>query len=114
MLLKLPTLPQTLVQLELSICSQLRRISTMSHMKKLEILNPSGCTSLAELPELKSLESITELQLYRCRELVEVPTLPKGLINVNLKRLFTVAENLHHVAYEKVGGFKSIWLHKSC
>eukprot|EP01018_Ginkgo_biloba_P041025 Gb_33025 [translate_table: standard] len=38
-LVEVPTLPEGLVHMNHAYCSQLQRISTMSHMKKLQVLN---------------------------------------------------------------------------
>eukprot|EP01018_Ginkgo_biloba_P005514 Gb_15361 [translate_table: standard] len=65
------------------------------------------CTRLAEFPTLKSLESLTRFYLGGGQELVAVLTLAGGLGPYKPCILFAVAENLHHVAYEKVAGFKS-------
>eukprot|EP01018_Ginkgo_biloba_P038699 Gb_15813 [translate_table: standard] len=54
------------------------------HMKQLKVLNLSGCMRLAELPELKSLESLTRLYLGGGWELMAVLNLPKGLLHMNL------------------------------
>eukprot|EP01018_Ginkgo_biloba_P040329 Gb_01541 [translate_table: standard] len=49
-----------------------------------EGLNLSGCMRLVELPEMKSLESLTGLYLGGGEKIMAVLTLPEGLVHMNL------------------------------
>eukprot|EP01018_Ginkgo_biloba_P013333 Gb_17461 [translate_table: standard] len=66
-LVELPTLPEGLVEAHFSRCSKLRRLSTMPLTRKLKFLDLSNCCELSELPEVRTLGSLTELNLIGCQ-----------------------------------------------
>eukprot|EP01018_Ginkgo_biloba_P036656 Gb_17905 [translate_table: standard] len=67
--------------------SKSRRISfNMLQMNELQVLNVYRCFSLAELSGHGSLQSLKALELINCDELAELPPLPRGLVQVNIKR----------------------------
>eukprot|EP01018_Ginkgo_biloba_P036448 Gb_16275 [translate_table: standard] len=77
-----PTLPKGLVQANISGCSRLKRISFNMH--ELKVLNVSYCERLKRLRGLGSLKSLTELEVWSCRDLAELPNLPGGLVKARI------------------------------
>eukprot|EP01018_Ginkgo_biloba_P036684 Gb_33801 [translate_table: standard] len=105
-LVELPTLPRGLVKARIESCSGLKRISfNMPHMNELKFLNVFDCERLTELQGLGSLKSLTELMLQYCGELVELPTLPRGLVKARIEScsgLQRISFNMSHMNELKV------------
>eukprot|EP01018_Ginkgo_biloba_P008222 Gb_30990 [translate_table: standard] len=68
-LCELPPLPGGLLRVDIGDCLQLRKVSDMSSLNKLEVLVLCNCKQIAELPGLESLQSLRELNLSECKNL---------------------------------------------
>eukprot|EP01018_Ginkgo_biloba_P008223 Gb_30989 [translate_table: standard] len=68
-LCELPTLPGGLLKVDIGDCPQLRKVSDISSLKKLEALVLCNCEQIRDLPGLESLQSLRELNLSQCKNL---------------------------------------------
>eukprot|EP01018_Ginkgo_biloba_P036119 Gb_11158 [translate_table: standard] len=104
--LEFPTLLEGLLLENIRVLSKLQRISfNMSQMNELKVLRVSDWKSLTELPGLGSRESLTKLVLRSCRELAELPPLPRGLVEARIEgcsRLKTISFDMSQMNELKV------------
>jgi Leucine-rich repeat (LRR) protein len=86
-LVEVGTLPNALIELELTNCSNLRKIEGLCGLAKLQMLDISRCENVEELPSMETLESLKELQAYACVKLKSIQGLSRltklRLLNVN-------------------------------
>lgn len=92
-LLELPAFPEGLTDLTARSCYKLQKLSSMSHMRDLNILVLSSCKSLTKLPSLVAMHSLRKLTLESCHKLEELPSLPEDLHNLNCSHCC----NLHKI-----------------
>lgn len=71
-LIELPALPKNLLQLCIQDCLGLRKISSLSHMKKLKLLRIHNCRELVVLPDLASLQALQDLSISKCRNVKRI------------------------------------------
>eukprot|EP01018_Ginkgo_biloba_P005789 Gb_18066 [translate_table: standard] len=84
----LPTLPNSLVEMDIGDCERVQTISDISNLIKLEVLVLCNCEQVADLPGLKCLHSLTELNISRCKNLT-IPTVLTDLQDLrSLKKLY--------------------------
>ncbi|XP_057818922.1 disease resistance protein TAO1 [Cryptomeria japonica] len=70
--LELPLLPKELIEVRIQDCLGLKKISNMSHMKRLKLLRIHNCRELVELPDFGSLQSLQELSISECRNVKRI------------------------------------------
>jgi len=85
-LVKVGSLPKTLITLDLSYCNTLSEIQGLRDLARLEQLDISGCEEVEELPSLDTLKSLESLKVSRCYKLKSI----KGLaeLSTKLRRLY--------------------------
>lgn len=83
-LVKVGSLPETLVTVDLSYCKKLREIEGLRYLATLEQLDISGCEEVKELPSLELMKSLTRLKACRCYNLKSI----QGLDCTNLRKLY--------------------------
>eukprot|EP00253_Pinus_taeda_P026710 PITA_26710 len=74
-LVKLGTLPNALVKLELTSCDQLQKIEGLCGLAKLQILNIKWCSELKELSSIETLVSLEVLDVQVCGKLERIERL---------------------------------------
>ncbi|KAH1143004.1 hypothetical protein GLYMA_12G135600v4 [Glycine max] len=70
-----PTIPPSMIQLDLSYCNLVQIPDAIGNLHCLEILNLEG-NSFAALPDLKGLSKLRYLKLDHCKHLKDFPKLP--------------------------------------
>eukprot|EP00253_Pinus_taeda_P011609 PITA_11609 len=85
-LVEVGTLPKTLIKLELTNCSSLKKIAGLSSLPKLQVLDISRCKNVEELPGIETLVSLKELQAYDCAKLKSI----RGLAELTKLRVLNV------------------------
>lgn len=76
-LVKVGTLPNALIKLELTRCAKLEKIEGLSDLAKLQELNIKWCGELVELDSIETLASLEALDVYDCRKLKRIGRLAK-------------------------------------
>lgn len=71
-LVEVGTLPNTLIQLELIGCCNLKKLEGLCGLPKLQSLNIGGCKKVEQLPSLETLVSLQELWAYECVKLKRI------------------------------------------
>ncbi|XP_037492085.1 disease resistance protein RPV1 [Jatropha curcas] len=66
-LVRLPPLPSSLKELDVSNCIALESMSDISNLESLKLLNLTNCEKLLEIPGLEHLKSLTRLYMSDCR-----------------------------------------------
>lgn len=74
-LVKLGTLPNALIKLELTSCCQLQKIEGLCGLAKLQILTIKWCSELKELSSIETLVSLEALDVQDCGKLERVERL---------------------------------------
>ncbi|KAH9319340.1 hypothetical protein KI387_021109, partial [Taxus chinensis] len=69
---ELPHLPKELIEVCIQECLGLKKISDMSHLKRLKLLRIHNCRELVELPDFGSLQSLQELSISECRNVKRI------------------------------------------
>ncbi|KAH9319356.1 hypothetical protein KI387_021125, partial [Taxus chinensis] len=69
---ELPHLPKELIEVRIQECLGLKKISDMSHMKRLKLLRIHNCRELVELPDFGYLQSLQELSISECRNVKRI------------------------------------------
>ncbi|XP_057818926.2 disease resistance protein TAO1-like [Cryptomeria japonica] len=70
--LELPHLPKELIEVRIQDCLGIKKISNMSHMKRLKLLIIHNCRELVELPDFGFLKSLQELSISGCRNVKRI------------------------------------------
>ncbi|TKY58770.1 TMV resistance protein N [Spatholobus suberectus] len=65
-LISLPSLPSSLIELNLENCSALETIHDMSNLERLQELKLTNCVEVVDIPGLESLKSLKRLYLSGC------------------------------------------------
>jgi Leucine-rich repeat (LRR) protein len=76
-LVKVGSLPNTVVQLELYVCYNLRTVKGLCGLTKLQMLSIQSCKEVEELPNIETLVSLEELKLSGCMKLKSILGLAK-------------------------------------
>jgi Leucine-rich repeat (LRR) protein len=87
-LVDVETLPNTLIQLELNICYNLKTLEGLCGLVKLKNLHINWCVALEELPSIETLVSLEELWVSRCVTLKSI----KGLASLTKLRILNVSD----------------------
>eukprot|EP01018_Ginkgo_biloba_P035911 Gb_07309 [translate_table: standard] len=87
------------------------KVLNVSACQNLEAFDVSDCESLTELPGLGSLNFLTEMKLWDCGELEQMPTLPTGLVKARIarcSRLKRISFNMSQMKELKVLNVKAL------
>jgi len=87
-------LSDTIVNLNLSDCSQLSVTSTLYNLKNLVNLNLNGCYKIHDLSPLSNLKDLVSLDIGMCYKIKKISLLSnlKNLVNLNLSGLHQIKD----------------------